>query len=73
MLHLVSQGFQQGTLPSTRGSEKEGHAARLDGSADVVQQNKSGLAGTNADEANERLPRKGSLSFALDCSAGPLL
>ena len=55
MLHLVRQSLQQGALSCPWRSQEECHAAWLDGSADVVQQDKSGLASLDADEANERL------------------
>ena len=55
MLHFVGQGLEEGALPCPRGSQKKGHATRLDGTADIVQDDKSGLAGPNANEANECL------------------
>ena len=55
MLHLVGKGLEQGGLSGARGSQQQGHAAGLDGAADVVQQDEPVLAGADADPAQGRL------------------
>jgi len=55
VLHLVGQGLEQGGLPGPRGSQQQGHAARQDGTADVVQDDEAVLAGADANQAQPRL------------------
>ena len=55
MLHLVGQGLEKCALACPGGPQEKGHAARLDGSGDIVQDDKSVLAGPDANEANQCL------------------
>ncbi len=72
MLHLVRQRFQEGALSCTRRPQQQGHATGLDGSADVVQDDKSGLAWPDANETNEPLHNQ-ALPLTIWGTSGVLL
>ena len=58
VLHFVGQGLEQGAFPGTRWAQQQRHAARLDHSADVVQNYKFALlVCQKASQANDGLQR----------------